>query len=189
MHGRIGLGGTIAIAILVVASCAAPGAAGPASAVPSAVVSMPTPASPTPASTPSSPVTALCASGQLTGAITLWEGAAGSRIAHVRLTNAGGACLLSERLKPQLLDGKGAVLVDGTVSGVAATMARGATLETLVKASNYCGPAPVAPVTIGLVLTGRDRLSLAPPTATDATVPPCNGPTMPATLQMQPWAS
>jgi hypothetical protein len=187
MNGRIGLIGVTAI---LVASCAAPGVAAPiptASAIPSAAGSISTAVSPSPTASATGAGGTPCASAQLAGAITLWEGAAGSRIAHVTLTNLGAPCLLSERLKPQLLDGNGTLLVDGTPSGVAATMASGATLQTLVEVNNYCGAAPVAPVTIGLVLTGRDRFRLAPRTPNDATVPPCNGASLPARMEMHPW--
>jgi hypothetical protein len=58
----------------------------------------------------------------------------------------------------------------------------------MVEDGNYCGAAPIAPVTIAFVLGTGDRIIASPATSSDATVPPCNGPAVAASIQMQPWA-
>ena len=122
----------------------------------------------------------------------MWEGAAGSRIAHVELTNTGSQdCMLRTAMKPQLVDGRGAVLIDGANPGTSAEMsfAPGAVVTTLVQASNYCGPAPVAPVSVAFVVP-EGRTVASPVSATDTTLPPCNGaPDSPGSIEMHPWAS
>jgi hypothetical protein len=127
----------------------------------------------------------------LAARITLWEGAAGSRIAHLELTNAGAqTCTLRAMDKPQLVDGKGAVLIDGSTptSKALVTVAPGDVLKTLVEDSNYCGPDPMPPVSVAFVQSGGGRIVATPFSPTDATVPPCNGPGSPASIDMHPWA-
>ncbi len=151
-------------------------------------------ASPTPSPTPSPtivPTIGPCNPGSLAARITAWEGAAGSRIADVELTNAGTVtCTLATLAKPQLVDGHGSVLIEGTDPGPSArlTVAPGDLLKTLVQDANYCGPDPVAPVTVAFVLDGGGRFVATPVSPTDATVPPCNGAGSAADIAMQPWA-
>ena len=40
-----------------------------------------------------------------------------------------------------------------------------------------------------IVLSNGDRLVAEPVSPTDATVPPCNGPSQPATISMHKWAA
>ena len=162
----------------------------------------PTPASsptPTPAPTPTSaptptptPTTGPCVTAKLAARITLWEGAAGHRIAHLELTNAGSvSCTLRAMDKPQLVDGKGSVLIDGTNPPASAllTVTPGQVLKTLVQDANYCGPAPVAPVSVAFVLSGGGRIVATPVSPTDVTLPPCNGaPGSAGDIEMQSWA-
>jgi hypothetical protein len=120
----------------------------------------------------------------------MWEGAAGSRIADVQVTNTGGAsCTLEKLERPQLIDGAGRVLIDGTAPTARGVieLAPGERATTLVEASNYCDAVPVPPVRVAFVLRDGNRFVAAPPTPTDATVPPCNGPGQPAAIGMQPW--
>jgi len=154
--------------------------------------------SPTPAPTPTpvptaAPTTGPCHASNLAARITMWEGAAGSRIAHVEVTsNAPTPCTMRALDRPQLVDGKGSVLIDGTNPAASATLtiAPGGVLKTLVRASNYCGPNPVAPTSVAFVLAGNaGRLVATPVSPTDATVPPCNGdPGSAGSIDMQPWA-
>lgn len=133
-----------------------------------------------------------CDPADLAARITMWEGAAGSRIASVDLTNEGTvACLVPSVARPQLLDGQGLVLIEGEVArpAVGLLVAPGATLQTLVQDSNYCGAAPTAPVTIAFQFLDGDSLMATPLSANDATVPPCNGAGEPAHIEMQPWAA
>lgn len=167
-------------------------------ASPSPSVALATPmASPTPALTPSptptgTPELVVCSSGELVPQITMWEGAAGSRIAHVDLSNMSTSpCMVSKLQRVQLVDGNGHVLIDGAapaVSGSITIPAHGA-VTTLVEAGNYCGSAPVAPVSLAFWFDGSSSTVARPPSNTDATVPPCNGPGQPGTVQMQPWSA
>ena len=147
---------------------------------------------PTPTVAPTvAPTPGPCGPSKLAARITLWEGAAGSRIAHVELTNAGTAtCTLHAMDKPQLVDGKGSVLIDGSTptSKALITVAPGDVLNTLVEDSNYCGPNPMPPVSVAFVQSGGGRIMATPFSPTDATVPPCNGPGSGASIDMHPWA-
>ncbi len=166
----------------------------PASSSPTAVETTPT-LGPTPTLTPApTPVPTIgpCDPAILPARITMWEGAAGHRIADVELTNAGSvACLLAEMARPQLVDGAGAVLIDGSdpASPRLLTVAPGAVLTTLVQDGNYCGSTPAPPVTVAFVLGDGRRLVAAPAAPDDATVPPCLGGSGSAPdIEMQAWA-
>jgi len=147
----------------------------------SAMIPTPTPA----------PAVGPCEPAALAARIILWEGAAGHRIADVELTNTGSSpCTVSATSKLELVDGGGSVLIDGPSPPASAlvTVTTGEVLTTLVDTSNYCGPAPVEPVTVAFVLAGG-RLVATPVSATDATVPPCLGlPGSAGEIQMHPWA-
>src|SRR5262245_34158447 len=71
----------------------------------------------TPLPSPSStPELAACTGRALVPQITMWGGAAGSRVADVQLTNTSdSACLISTVNRVQLVDGDGTVLVDGRI--------------------------------------------------------------------------
>ena len=211
----LSLAGAGLVAVVLLASAVwlgRPGSTGPGAVVPtgspsativatpvSSTSPTPTPTRPvTPVPTPTaaptptaSPTIGTCAPAALAARITLWEGAAGSRIAHVEVTNTGrDACTLGKLERPQLIDGAGRVLIDGTApaAGGIIELAPGGRATTLVDASNYCGAAPVPPVRVAFVLRDGQRFIAAPPTPTDATVPPCNGASQPAAIGMQPWA-
>jgi len=142
------------------------------------------------ASSPAAPTTGPCDPANLAARITAWEGAAGSRIADVSLTNTGETpCLMPETPRPQLVDGRGAVLAQGkiTTGSKMIEVATGEVLTTLVDVSNVCVQ-PVAPVTVAFDMGGDRRLVAQPYSPTDATVPPCNGPGQPAEIQMHPWS-
>jgi hypothetical protein len=151
-------------------------------------------AAPTPTATPkptAPPAPSACDPAKLAARITLWEGAAGSRIAHVELTNAGSqTCTIRAMDKPQLVDGKGSVLIDGQTpsSTAVVTLAPGDVVTTLVEDSNYCGPNPAPPVSVAFVQSGGGRFVATAVSPTDTTVPPCNGPGQPASIAMHPWA-
>jgi len=162
----------------------------PVTPVPSAPVVVPT-ASPTPSPSPTPTPIGRCDPADLAARITLWEGAAGHRIAHVELTNAGSVrCTVRSMAKPQLVDGNGSVLIDGVApaSSKSLTVAPGEVLKTLVQDGNYCGPDPVAPVSVAFVLTDGGRIVATPFSPTDTTVPPCNGAGSAADIEMHPWA-
>ncbi|MFL5749155.1 MAG: hypothetical protein ACJ767_00920 [Chloroflexota bacterium] len=120
-----------------------------------------------------------------------WEGAAGHRIAHVTLTNrAADDCLLGEFKLVQYVDARNRVLIEGPAVGGSVTVPAHGSLSTMVDIGNYCGVAPEQPVGIVFVnARGGILLVGSPLSATDMSVPPCNGPNSPATIQMQPWVS
>lgn len=151
------------------------------------------PSAATPSETASpAPTIGPCDPANLAARITMWEGAAGHRIAHVELTNAGAApCHLEQAARPQLVDGDGSVLIDGVspASSAPLTVVAGGVLDTLVQDGNYCGPAPVPPVSVAFVLSDGGRFVATPLSPTDATVPPCLGASGSAgDIEMQPWA-
>jgi hypothetical protein len=186
----------VVIALAVVVAACTPTQA-PVSATPTAPV---TP-SPTQAATSAAPATptlspstaAACAIGELVARVIQWEGAAGHRIGTVELKNGSKiACTVPELDQPQLVDGVDTVLIDGaapTSSGSVA-VAPGGTLQTLVQTGNYCGAAPIVPVTVAFVFPGGTGRIVAVPLTPEDTggVPPCNGPGGPGDIEMHPWA-
>lgn len=162
--------------------------------VPSATLA-PT-ASPT-ATAPATPApTPDCGPADLAAAITAWDGAAGSRIATVTLTvNAAAPCTVPTTARPALIDAHRAVLAQGRITngnGGSAEVGRllvnpGDVLTTLVQVSNVCGAPPAPPVTVAFDLGGAVLIA-TPLSPTDDTVPPCNGPSLPASIEMHPWS-
>jgi hypothetical protein len=92
---------------------------------------------------------------------------------------------------PQLVDGAGTVLAQGTGSagGHVLTLQPGDKLSSEVDVANVCATTVVPPVTIAYDLGGGRRIVSKPLKQTDSTVPPCNGPGQPASIQMKAWAS
>ena len=199
-----------AAAVLLVAACAdtvtpAPTVDVTPSAVPTVAGPTPTPfpteapsptdsgaPTPTPTPNPSAPVAA-CAVANLVARITSWEGAMGHQIAHVELTNNGPACRLPVLAQPQLVEGSGAVLINGTAPALAlgTLFGTGQVRKTLVQDGDYCGPVPTAPVTVAFVFPdGGGRIVAQPVSATDVTgVPGClSGPGSAGRVEMQEWA-
>lgn len=185
------LGASLAVIALAIAVAwlNRPGPDGGVGVIPS------TPPSPTttPIPTPSPvPTIGPCHPAVLAARITLWEGAAGHRIADVTMTNTGSSpCLMPALSTPQLVDGRGAILIDGTdpTADEVLTVDAGGILTTLVDTSDYCGPVPPAPVTVAFVIAGSGRIVATPFSSTDATVPPCLSQAGSAgEIQMQPWA-
>ena len=175
----------LALTVVPTASTEPSATAGPPAATMPAASSAPAPtAAPTPG-------VAVCGPANAAARITSWQGAAGQRIAAVELTNTSpAACTIQAQSRPQLVDRTGRVLINSPAAGPSPvlTIAPGGRLTTMVEDGNYCGPAPAAPVRIALILGGGKRIVASPPTPTDATVPPCNGPTQGAYIRMHPWA-
>jgi hypothetical protein len=137
---------------------------------------------------------AACKGTQLSARIISWEGAMGSRIATVRITNTSfTACKLRDMPRVELVSSKGTVLIKGkAASKTAATHTLGAlkSLTTEVSDSNYCGAAPAKPVTLEFILAyTAGRVVSIPMTATDTSgVPPCNGdPGSAGSISMHAW--
>ena len=154
--------------------------------------------SPTLVAPSATPVPSLvpCDAADLAARITSWEGAAGSRIATVTLSVGGaGPCGLPTTARPALIDAHRAVLAQGKITnGNGGTAAVGAlrvqpgdVLTTLVSVANVCGATPAPPVTLVFDL-GSGSLTAQPLSPTDDTVPPCNGPSQPPSIEMQPWS-
>jgi hypothetical protein len=153
------------------------------SASPSAQPSAP-PASASPAGEAS------CGGNQLAGAITAWEGAAGSRIGTVIVTNnSQDACRLAGPPGAALIDGSGTVLAasSGPVGGAAnLELPAGARAQLLIAVANWCNDPPRPPVSIGLTLPDGTRLVVEPAAGGAFEPPPCNGPGQPASIEVQP---
>ena len=174
-----------------------------ASASPSALAaespSMEASASPTPTATATptpAPTPVACTSADLAARVTGWNAGMGQRFGDVQLTNTSQAtCIMFAMSRPQLVDGHGAVLINGPApSGANATIsfAPGSILKTEAAASNYCGPSSlVDPVSLAFVLPGTaGRVVATALSATDESgVPPCNGnPGDPGDMSMHAWA-
>ena len=134
------------------------------------------------------PSTAGCLA-DLEARILSWDGAAGHRTATVRLTNTGSEpCQVPGSVTPRLVGGNSILIAGDAVSGAAFTLAAGRYTDTMVQDGNYCGAPPVAPVTLSFSFDGGPAIIAAPVSPTDVDgVPPCNGRSQPATLEMQPW--
>ncbi len=132
-----------------------------------------------------------CVAGQLNGEITGWQGAAGHRIAVINLHNDGpNDCRLPELLRPALVDTDGhALIVGAPVSDTRTfTFQVGNAASTQVDTVNYCGAEPTAPLTIRFYLPDQTSIELSVKLDVPATLdpPPCNGPNVPASIEMQP---
>ncbi len=158
-------------------------------AAPTATLAPAQTAAPTPVPTVR-PIEA-CGPGALNIRIVSWSGAAGQRIATLKLTQKStNGCTFPTLTRPELLDGTNRVLLEGAQPGAAKllTLAHGDVLSSMAETSNYCGPNPVAPVTVAIVLADGQRVIATPLTPTDTTgVPPCNGAGSPGYIQMQAW--
>ena len=122
-----------------------------------------------------------CTAHQLSARIASWQGAAGSRIADIRLVNTSfSTCRIRNFPKVQLVSGTGVVMINGSAAsttGAFHTLAPLGFLRTESANSNYCGPAFKKPVTLALTLPGMlGRVIAMPLSPADASgVSPCNG--------------
>jgi hypothetical protein len=145
----------------------------------------------TPAPTPTVRPIVACVPGDLTMEVLSWSGAAGQRVASLKLTNTGPVpCRFFSVTRPQLVDGTGSVLIDGTevTGGSTLLLAIGASLTSMAEDGNYCGPDPVAPITVAIVLPDGGRIVAKPLSATDMTgLAPCMGSGSGAYIDMHEW--
>ncbi|HTK46100.1 MAG TPA: DUF4232 domain-containing protein [Patescibacteria group bacterium] len=139
-------------------------------------------------------IAADCQASSLTGQITGWDGAAGHRIATVKLHNNGSTtCELPQQLRPALIDGAGRALIVGNPVAPSATtpFLAGAELTSMVDMANYCGAEPAPPLKIRLYLPDETSIELPPVNSLPFPVdpPPCNGPNAPSSIQIQAFDS
>jgi hypothetical protein len=149
-------------------------------------------ATPAPSASPVA-VVPLCSPSHLAARITRWDAGQGHRTANVEVTNTASAtCKIRALDQAQLVDGHGSVIINGQLPAASKflVMAPGGVLTTLVDADNYCGPAPIAPVTVAFIYPGGvGRFIATPLSKTDLSgVPPCLGAGSGARVEMQPWA-
>lgn len=166
-----------------------PRSAPPSSSV--APVGSPAPiGSPVPTTAPTPKPTAkpiaACLASQLTAKVTGWQGAAGSQIATVVLTNTSTrTCTVRGTPEVELVDAHDAILIDSQTGGPGGLphiapgaptfhLAHNGSLKTDVQASNYCGAAPALPTTIAFVLPSNGGRLVAAP-GPGGSIPPCNG--------------
>jgi len=183
--------------VVVAAACSTPGGSGSIAPVGSAPAVTPTDepvasdaASPTP-----TPVAGngICDPVNLYAEVIQWDAGAGHRTATVQLTNIGGAtCKVHSLAKPQLVGGDGTILIQGSTptSTAVITLAPNDVVTTMVQDANYCGKAPVPPVTVAFVFPsggGRVIADAVSPTDVDG-LPPCNGAGSGGQIEMQPFA-
>ena len=201
---------------LVIAGCAGPPtippSAGPASGGPSAGSSEAPSAAPSagPSAAPSAKAVAhpsptpkpiaACLASQLTAKVTGWQGAAGSQIASVTVTNtSANVCNLQGTPEIELLDGHGNILIDSQTSGPdglphvakgapAFHLAHDGFVKTLVKDDDYCGATPALPTTVAFVLPSNGGRLVAAK-GPGGTVPQCaSTPGTPGGISMNGWA-
>ncbi|HET9850965.1 MAG TPA: hypothetical protein VFP56_00500 [Candidatus Limnocylindrales bacterium] len=138
---------------------------------------------------------ATCESTDLSGRIFSWDGAAGSRIATVSLANEEpGACRLAN-YELALVDGggRGTALIIGPAIHPELVIEGGATVHTVIEASNFCPSRPYTPnepvsIRLDAVAEGAGDVVLAPADGSMSGVPPCNGPAGSAgSISQQPW--
>jgi hypothetical protein len=141
-----------------------------------------------------SAATPACHASSLSARITLWEGAAGSRIADVRLYNTSfTACYVRNFPRVRLVSATGATLIGGSAASTTAatrTIMPLHYVKTEAQTSNYCGPAFTAPATLTFTLSGTlGRVVAIPLSSTDTSgVPPCNGaPGSAGSISMHAW--
>src|SRR4029078_12549030 len=114
----------------------------------------PAPPTPTLTPTPSPSLIADCNPADLATQITLWEGAAGSRIGHVQLTNNGsGTCSTADTWQPVLVDGQGRALIECRPWPTATRiiLPAGQVVTTLVLVRHYLRPRRPAPRSVSLI--------------------------------------
>ena len=188
---------TIIPAIALVAIALVLTACGSAKASPRPTVT-PGAASPTPsassmpsasASAVPSPSEAMCEAVDLDATITRWEGAAGSRIAWLEVTNNGDReCLLGAPTSAKLLYSgeQGAISTTGTQPiGTNVQLGSDQTERLMVRVTNWCTAAPTKPVSVDLTLSTGAAFVVEPASGVTFDPPPCNGPGQQATMDIQ----
>ena len=140
-----------------------------------------------------------CDPADLTAGILGWDGAAGHRIATLRLASTASApCNVPNSIQLSLIDARGTTLITGKVTTYPSTsIGPSGVIHTLVQVGNYCGPAADDPATIVFDFgPGGGRVTATPassgvvglPSGLSG-IPPCNGTAGPTDdITMQPWS-
>jgi uncharacterized protein DUF4232 len=147
------------------------------------------------------PDVAACLAVDLDGQILGWQGAAGSRIADIRVSNKGARpCTIQGTPRLELVDATRRVLIDSMAAGASGDahvsptderfeLAPGDRLRTEVQVSNYCGEAPVPPIDVAFDLpAGGGHLVAAPGPGVSSSeaLPPCLG-SAPSSISTNGW--
>jgi uncharacterized protein DUF4232 len=142
-----------------------------------------------------------CLAANLAGRVLGWQGAAGSRIANVEISNTTARpCFIRGTPGLQLVDTRGRVLIDSTTGGPrgqphvtpadpSLELPPDGRVRTEVRATNYCGPAPSPPIDIAFTLpSGGGRFVAVPSDGVSSAeaVPPCLGPSG-GQIEMNGW--
>jgi len=132
-----------------------------------------------------------CLASALTGEITAWEGAAGHRIAAIRLRNTGpGSCVVPAQLRLSLFDSADHELIFGFGCDCPPfTFGAGAAAEAMVDMSNFCSTyTPSGSLRIRVHLPDGSSVDLLPGANVAGPIdpPPCSGPSVPGSISMQP---
>jgi hypothetical protein len=143
-----------------------------------------------------------CVASDLEAHILRWQGAAGSRIADIGITNLSAQlCLVRGTPGLQLVDAGDVVLLDSETAGPSGRahvapsdpsfiLSPGsASLRTEVQVSNYCGPDPTLPIHIVFDLpAGGGKVNVTPASGVSSgeAVPPCMG-SAPGAITMNGW--
>jgi Protein of unknown function (DUF4232) len=208
LTGRLVVVAALAAVVLTGCSLAPPATGAPTPTLAPVATPAPTPSpTPVPASPTLAPVpsastvpqaSGACTGPELAAILTQWQGAAGSRFGTLQVTDKAAApCTVSGTPGVQLIDGNGHVFLDSAGLGKPATVsptdptltlpaAAASPLFLSVALSNYCGPAPTGPVTVGLVLpSSLGRLVATVASGVSIDMAPCNGAAGPTVLGIQ----
>jgi len=182
--------------VVLVAACSAPGGSGPVASPKGSAPDVTATDEPgTSDGATSSPIAGngFCDPTHLYAEVISWDSGAGHRTASVQLTNIGDAsCKIHALAKPQLVGGDGGVLMQGSnpTSTAVLTLDPNNIVATMVQDANYCGPTPVAPITVAFVFPSGEGRVIANPVSPDDVdgLPPCNGAGAGGLIEMQPFA-
>jgi hypothetical protein len=140
----------------------------------------------------------MCLATDLSARITGWDAGQGHRTASVTLTNTStGPCIVQGSPRLQLLDHLKTVLIDSRSDGPSGLphvtpgdpklrLAKGGSVHTLVDTDNYCGAAPVFPLTVAFVLPSSPKRLVAVP-GPGSDIAPCMGAGSGAMIAMNGW--
>jgi hypothetical protein len=120
----------------------------------------------------------------------MWEGAAGSRIADIRLTNRVDIpCDVPAIESIEYASDDGTKLIGPVAVQIPAiTLDARESVTSMVRVSNYCGLAPRGSIGLGFFFETRMYMVTGWPfEQRDIAIAPCNDPDAPGTLEMEAW--